>query len=292
MSEKIDQKEELENGKITLTKEEVNKSWYSWFKYCLTVFGYERLQAPGFILSMLPIFKKFYGNDPEKMVKRLKCHAVFYNTNPVFGAVVNGIVASMEVERGNGTEMTDEFINSIKVGLMGPLAGIGDSLIVGTLIPILLGIAIGLAEGGSVVGPIFYIVVWNAIITWFQKWIYNKGYELGGSAVEVIVGEQATALRESVIVMGQVVVGAMAASWIGLQTKIKIADDSEGNPVTLQSKLDGALPKVLPLCFVLLCWWLMAKKGISAIKILLLMIIVGIAGTLIGFFGTPPAPKA
>lgn len=111
MSEKIDQKEELENGKITLTKEEVNKSWYSWFKYCLTVFGYERLQAPGFILSMLPIFKKFYGNDPEKMVKRLKCHAVFYNTNPVFGAVVNGIVASMEVERGNGTEMTDEFIN-------------------------------------------------------------------------------------------------------------------------------------------------------------------------------------
>ena len=175
---------------------------------------------------------------------------------------------------------------------MGPLAGIGDSLIVGTLIPILLGIAIGLAEGGSVVGPIFYIVVWNAIITWFQKWIYNKGYELGGSAVEVIVGEQATALRESVIVMGQVVVGAMAASWIGLQTKIKIADDSEGNPVTLQSKLDGALPKVLPLCFVLLCWWLMAKKGISAIKILLLMIIVGIAGTLIGFFGTPPAPKA
>lgn len=127
MSQKTNEQQELENGKVTLTKQEINKSWYSWFKYCLTVFGYERLQAPGFILSMLPIFKKFYGNDPETMVKRLKCHAVFYNTNPVFGAVVNGIVASMEVERGNGTEMTDEFINSIKVGLMGPLAGIGDS---------------------------------------------------------------------------------------------------------------------------------------------------------------------
>ena len=81
----------------------------------------------------------------------------------------------------------------------------------------------------------------------------------------------------------------MAASWIGIQTKFQIATDSEGKPVTLQSKLDGALPKYCHYALLLLCWWLMAKKGISAIKILLLMIIVGIAGTLIGFFGTPPS---
>ncbi len=32
---------------------------------------------------------------------------------------------------------------------MGPIAGIGDSLVVGTVIPILLGIALGMSFGGS-----------------------------------------------------------------------------------------------------------------------------------------------
>ena len=275
-----------------LSKKALNGSFWRWYYGNLTGFSHEHMQTFGYMWAMLPIIEELYDTK-EEQCKAMETYYPFFNTEPQIGTIIVGITAGLEEARANGADdIDDEMINGIRAGLMGPLAGIGDSLIVGTLIPILLGIAIGLAEGGSVVGPIFYIVVWNAIITWFQKWIYNKGYELGGSAVEVIVGEQATALRESVIVMGQVVDGAMAASWIGLQTKIKIADDSEGNPVTLQSKLDGALPKVLPLCFVLLCWWLMAKKGISAIKILLLMIIVGIAGTLIGFFGTPPAPKA
>ena len=93
---------------------------------------------------------------------------------------------------------------------------------VGTYIPVLLGIALGLAEGGSIIGPLFYIVVWNVTSIFFQKWIYNKGYELGGSAVEVIVGEQATALRESVIVMGQVIVGAMAGTWVSITTSVQL----------------------------------------------------------------------
>ena len=87
---------------------------------------------------------------------------------------------------------------------------------------LLLGIALGLAEGGSIIGPLFYIVVWNVTSIFFQKWIYNKGYELGGSAVEVIVGEQATALRESVIVMGQVIVGAMAGTWVSITTSVQL----------------------------------------------------------------------
>ena len=195
-------------------------------------------------------------------------------------------------------------INGIRAGLMGPLAGIGDSLIVGTYIPVLLGIALGLAEGGSIIGPLFYIVVWNVTSIFFQKWIYNKGYELGGSAVEVIVGEQATALRESVIVMGQVIVGAMAGTWVSITTSVQLTTSIqdkkelviEGSkviekvtgtqevPVLLQEKLDGAFPGVLTLLFVLGCWWLMAKKAISPIKIMLLMVVVAIVGVLVGFF--------
>ena len=165
------------------------------------------------------------------------------------------------------------------------MAGIGDSLIVGTYIPILLGIALGLAEGGSVLGPLFYIVVWNVTSTWFQYFVYMKGYELGGSAVELLVGEKATAFRESVIVMGQVIVGAMAASWVNISTPLQIATDSEGNPVMLIDKLNGAFPGVLTCLFVLFAWWLMAKKNITPIKVLLLFVVIGFVGSVVGVIG-------
>ena len=184
----------------------------------------------------------------------------------------------------------DEMINGIRAGLMGPLAGIGDSLIVGTYIPILLGIALGFAEGGSPIGPLFYIVVWNATSIWFQHFVYFKGYELGGSAVELLVGEKATAFRESVLVMGQVIVGAMAASWVSISTNLVITrsyDQATGKltNVTLGEKLDGAFPKVLTMAFVLFAWWLMAKKNVTPVKVLLLFVVIGFVGSVIGFLG-------
>ena len=178
-----------------------------------------------------------------------------------------------------------EMINGIRAGLMGPLAGIGDSLIVGTYIPILLGIAVGLAEGGSVLGPIFYIVVWNATSIWFQKFIFDKGYEMGGSAVELIVGDVATAFRESCVTLGQVVVGAMCGSWLSVTTPLVVATNSEGNPVLLQNNLDGAFPGILSMLAVLFCWYMMAKKNVSPIKMMLIMVVVGIVGSVCGILG-------
>ena len=280
MSEKIDQKEELENGKITLTKEEVNKSWYSWFKYCLTVFGYERLQAPGFILSMLPIFKKFYGNDPEKMVKLLKCHAVFYNTNPVFGAVVNGIVASMEVERGNGTEMTDEFINSIKVGLMGPLAGIGDAVTQATLPPIILSIAIGLSSGGSAMGAVFAVIALYAANIILSRLFYMQGYKSGREAVHVLLGKQMSRIQDAMSVLGLTVVGAITASYVNFTITAQYV--SEYSTINFQEILDGIFPKLIPMCLVFLGYYLLKKKKMSAVKLigvyLVIAIVLGVLG--------------
>lgn len=192
----------------------------------------------------------------------------------------------MEEARADGAEdINDEIINSIRAGLMGPLAGIGNSLIVGTYIPTLLGIALGLSEGGSPIGPIFYIIVWNITEILFEKWIFKKGYELGGSAVDVLVGDQATAFRESVLVLGQVIVGAMASSWATITSPIVIAKDSTGAAVTLNSRLDGAFSKLLTLVFVVLAWYLQAKKGMSAVKVLLLFMVIGFVGSVIGVLG-------
>ncbi len=287
-----------------VSKKSLNSSFWRWFYGNLTCFSHEHMQTFGYMWSMLPIIQELYETKDEQ-AEKLQTYYPFFNTEPQIGSIVVGITAGLEEARANGAEeIDDEMINGIRAGLMGPLAGIGDSLIVGTYIPVLLGIALGLAEGGSIIGPLFYIVVWNVTSIFFQKWIYNKGYELGGSAVEVIVGEQATALRESVIVMGQVIVGAMAGTWVAITTSVQLTTSIqdkkelviEGSkviekvtgtqevPVLLQEKLDGAFPGVLTLLFVLGCWWLMAKKAISPIKIMLLMVVVAIVGVLVGFF--------
>ena len=287
-----------------VSKKSLNSSFWRWFYGNLTCFSHEHMQTFGYMWSMLPIIQELYETKDEQ-AEKLQTYYPFFNTEPQIGSIVVGITAGLEEARANGAEeIDDEMINGIRAGLMGPLAGIGDSLIVGTYIPVLLGIALGLAEGGSIIGPLFYIVVWNVTSIFFQKWIYNKGYELGGSAVEVIVGEQATALRESVIVMGQVIVGAMAGTWVSITTSVQLTTSIqdkkelviEGSkviekvtgtqevPVLLQEKLDGAFPGVLTLLFVLGCWWLMAKKAVSPIKIMLLMGVVAIVGVLVGFF--------
>lgn len=287
-----------------VSKKSLNSSFWRWFYGNLTCFSHEHMQTFGYMWSMLPIIQELYETEDEQ-AEKLQTYYPFFNTEPQIGSIVVGITAGLEEARANGAEeIDDEMINGIRAGLMGPLAGIGDSLIVGTYIPVLLGIALGLAEGGSIIGPLFYIVVWNVTSIFFQKWIYNKGYELGGSAVEVIVGEQATALRESVIVMGQVIVGAMAGTWVSITTSVQLTTSIQNKtemviegskviekvtgtqevPVLLQEKLDGAFPGVLTLLFVLGCWWLMAKKAISPIKIMLLMVVVAIVGVLVGFF--------
>ncbi|WP_416329618.1 PTS system mannose/fructose/sorbose family transporter subunit IID [[Clostridium] innocuum] len=287
-----------------VSKKSLNSSFWRWFYGNLTCFSHEHMQTFGYMWSMLPIIQELYETKDEQ-AEKLQTYYPFFNTEPQIGSIVVGITAGLEEARVNGAEeIDDEMINGIRAGLMGPLAGIGDSLIVGTYIPVLLGIALGLAEGGSIIGPLFYIVVWNVTSIFFQKWIYNKGYELGGSAVEVIVGEQATALRESVIVMGQVIVGAMAGTWVSITTSVQLTTSIQNKtemviegskviekvtgtqevPVLLQEKLDGAFPGVLTLLFVLGCWWLMAKKAISPIKIMLLMVVVAIVGVLVGFF--------
>ena len=287
-----------------VSKKSLNSSFWRWFYGNLTCFSHEHMQTFGYMWSMLPIIQELYETKDEQ-AEKLQTYYPFFNTEPQIGSIVVGITAGLEEARANGAEeIDDEMINGIRAGLMGPLAGIGDSLIVGTYIPVLLGIALGLAEGGSIIGPLFYIVVWNVTSIFFQKWIYNKGYELGGSAVEVIVGEQATALRESVIVMGQVIVGAMAGTWVSITTSVQLTTSIQNKtemviegskviekvtgtqevPVLLQEKLDGAFPGVLTLLFVLGCWWLMAKKAISPIKIMLLMVVLAIVGVLVGFF--------
>ena len=182
-------------------------------------------------------------------------------------------------------DVDDETINGLRAGLMGPIAGIGDSLVVGTVIPILLGIALGMSTGGSPLGAIFYIIVWNLFAYFGMKFLYFKGYELGGKAVDFLVGPQGEALRESITMLGGIVIGAVAATWVSIKTSFTMTAAGATKPfLELQKTLDGVYPGFLTAAFVILCWYLLAKKKMSPIKVMLLLVVVAFVGVVIGFF--------
>lgn len=84
--------------------------------------------------------------------------------------------------------------------------------------------------------------------------------------------------------MRQIIVVAMAASCRNEVTSISVATKSDGTPFKLNDNLDGAFPKVLTMIFVWFVWWLMDKKNISLIRVLLFMAVVGVVELLIYFF--------
>lgn len=266
-----------------ISKVALKKSFRNWYYGHLTCFSQEHMQTFGYLCSMLPIIEELYDTKEEQK-EALQTYTAFFNTEPQLGTVVVGITAGLEEAKANGEDIDSEMINGIRAGLMGPVAGIGDSLIVGTLIPILLGIALGLSTNGSPLGAIFYIVVWNLFMTLGMRFLYYKGYELGGKAVEMIVGEKANAIRESVIMLGTIVIGAVAASWISITTSFEMLNSEGGTIINLQSTFDSIFPKLLPLITVLFCWWLMSKKKVSPTKVMLILVIIAFVGVLIGFF--------
>lgn len=266
-----------------LSKKALNKSFLNWFYGHLTCFSQEHMQTFGYMLAMLPILQDLYETN-EEQTEKMQTYTAFFNTEPQVGSVVVGITAGMEEARANGEPVDGETINGIRAGLMGPLAGIGDSLVVGTVIPILLGIALSLSGGGSPLGAIFYILVWNIGMFLIMRLLYFKGYEMGGKAVEFLVGEKANAIREAIVMIGTMVIGGVTASWVSITTAFEMVGSNGEEIVDLQSTLDTVYPHILSALFVLLCWWLMSKKKMSPIVVMLILVVVAFVGVLVGFF--------
>lgn len=267
-----------------LSKKALLKSFHNWYYGHLTCFSQEHMQTFGYLCSMLPLVEELYDNEDDKATA-MNTYTAFFNTEPQLGSVVVGITAGLEESRANGAEDVDEeTINGLRAGLMGPIAGIGDSLVVGTVIPILLGIAMGMSTGGSPLGAIFYIIVWNLFAYFGMRFMYFKGYELGGKAVEFLIGKQGEALRDAIGTLGGIVIGAVSATWVSVTTSLQLLNDAGEPYLVLQDKLDAVFPGLLTAAFIILCWFLMSKKRLSPIKVMLLLVVIAFIGVLVGFF--------
>ena len=270
------------NTEHILSKHDLKQIWYRWGFTYLSYMSYEKIQGPSWAFSYIPFAKKFYKDNPEGRRRLLVRHSMFYNTEPQTGQLINGIVASLEEQIAMGKPVSEEMPVNIKATLMGPLAGIGDSIIQGIIVPILLSIAMSLAKGGSVIGPLFYIVAYGIIGPTISYIAFHSGYRLGVNAIDVIVGENSKRITDAFNILGVMVVGALAANTIVLKTIAKIP--MGGKTQSLQTVLDGIFPALFPLAAVLLSWWLVSSKQMSATKVILILTAIITVGCLVGLF--------
>jgi mannose/fructose/N-acetylgalactosamine-specific phosphotransferase system component IID len=265
-----------------LEKKDLNKGWLFWQMFTLSSCSYEKLESSGFAFSMIPIARKLYGEGTEEFQQCIERHTAFYNTEPQTGSIVNGIIASLEEENANGTGIDDDVMHSIKTALMGPIAGIGDSTVQGIFIPLLLSIAMGLSADGSIIGVMFYVIAYNGIMLSLSRFLYGKGYVLGTGAVDYIKSDSITRLKNAFNVLGMVVVGGLASSFVRLSTVLEIYNDVTKTTFVVQDSLDGFFPGLLGVIAVMVCYYLISKKNISSNRVLLILIAFAIVGVMIG----------
>lgn len=268
-------KYEIEN-KVTSMRD-IRKVFWTWHFFQLAAMNSERLQGTTFGYSLLPIFNKMYPNEADRC-EAMKRHNVFFDTESEFGSIIIGVVAGLEEAKGHGIEVSDESITGIKTGLMGPMGGIGATLVMGVILPLLLSIGVSLSAGGSLLGPAFVTVVWLPGMTFGSYVLFMKGYKLGVESLTFLTGKNATRLTDAMTIIGIMAMGGLAASSVSL-TVTAVYDT-----IVFQEMFDAIFIKLLPLIVTLISWLVLKKKKMSPIAIILAYLVLATVGVLLGIF--------
>ncbi len=298
--------------KIELTKKDrLAVAWRSTF--IQGSWNYERMQNGGWAFSMIPAIKKLYKTKEDRSAA-LKRHLEFFNTHPYIASPILGVTLALEEERANGAPVDDVAIQGVKIGMMGPLAGVGDPVFWFTVRPMLGALGASLAMGGSILGPIIFFVAWN-LIRWAFMWYTQEfGYKAGSKITEDLSGGLLQDVTKGASILGMFVLAALVQRWVSIKflpivstVKLdkgayiewdKLPAGGEGiksafeqvnsgmalsaNKVTtLQDNLDQLIPGLAALLLTFLCMWLLKKK-VSPIIIILGLFVVGVAGHYIG----------
>lgn len=252
---------------VHLSKHDVSVASWRWAFFNLSSQNYERMQGTPFCHSLSGALEKLYGDDKKGLSEALKRNMTFINTEPQLGSVIPGITLALEEEKANDPSFDEEIISSTKNALMGPFAGIGDSVLVGTLNPILLSIGIGLSTGGSPVGPIAFLALWCGIVVPLKYFLFVRGYSLGLDAVKLLTNaELKDKITTALTIVGLIVIGGVAATTIKAPiTWVYTAGDMK---IAIQDILDKIMPNLVPLVVAVVSYLLISKRGWSANKLL------------------------
>ncbi|ADY85705.1 PTS mannose/fructose/sorbose transporter family subunit IID [Lactobacillus delbrueckii subsp. bulgaricus] len=292
--------------KVTLSKRD---RWYvMWHSQLLQgSWNYERMQNGGWAYSMIPALRKLYPNK-EDMAAALQRHLVFFNTQPYVASPIIGVTLALEEDKANGVEVDDEAIQGVKVGMMGPLAGVGDPVFWYTVRPILGALGASMAINGNILGPILFFILWNLIRIAFLWYTQELGYKAGAAISSDLSSGLLKKVTRGAAMMGMFVLGALIERWVRITFTLKVSEvpiqkggyidwnklpsgaagikealtqQADGRSLTntkvttLQDNLNMLVPGLAGLLLTFLCMWLLKKK-VSPIVIILGIFVVGI----------------
>ena len=303
--------------KITLTKRDRwSVCWRSTFLQ--GSWNYERMQNGGYAFSLIPAIKKLYTKKEDR-AEALKRHLEFFNTHPYLASPIIGVTLALEEDKANGTEIDNATLSGVKVGMMGPLAGVGDPVFWYTARPIIAGLGASLAISGHILGPMLFFVLWHAMRIAFMWYTQEFGYRTGTKITDDVSGGLLQKVTRGAAMMGMFVLGTLIERWVTINftpvvSKVKQSSGAyinwsklPNNPTairtvlqewdmgnglsltkykttTLQDNLDSLIPGLAALLLTLFCMWLLKKK-VSPIVIILGLFVVGILGHVIGLLG-------
>ena len=268
-----------------ITQSDIKKAFWRCIFMSQCGWNYERMQSVGYCYAMLPILKKIHP-DPEEFKEAFITNLNFFNTNPVCIPLIMGAHIALE-EAGASFDTTE----GLKVGLMGPLAGVGDTLIWALYNSIIFSIASSMALAGNTLGPILAMVLVFFPYMALRWWEINWAYKQGSNLIATIGSGAISRITEFATIVGLVVIGGFAPSIVSLTTPLKYSQDISvsGETVTqtveVQTQLNAVLPYMLPTLAILLAYMLLKKKGWNPIQVILLLVVVGFLGGALGIFG-------
>ena len=298
--------------KLQLTKSDRKKVWWR-STFLQGSWNYERMQNLGWAYSLIPALKKLYTKK-EDQIAALERHLEFFNTHPYVAAPIMGVTLALEEERANGVEIDDAAIQGVKIGMMGPLAGIGDPVFWFTVRPILGALGASLAASGNLVGPLLFFFGWNAIRMAFLWYTQEFGYKAGSEITKDMSGGILKDITKGASILGMFILAVLVQRWVSINFTVNLPGKqlAEGayitfpegpvsgaelkgilgqalgglsldkiQPQTLQGQLNSLIPGLMGLLLTFLCMWLLKKK-VSPITIILALFAVGIAAR---FFG-------
>lgn len=244
-------------------------------------FNFETWQNTGFAFAVIPVLKKLYTTK-ESMASALKRHLTFFNTSPYGSTLILGITAAMEEQNSTDADFDDESINSVKLGLMGPLAGVFDSLFWGTFKVIAAGVGTSLAIKGNLMGPVLFILIFNVPHLLLRYNLTFIGYNAGTKFLQNLAkNDIMDRLTKGASILGLMVVGAMPATLIAINTPITLG--SAKSAITLQSVLDQIVPSIVPLGLTFLVYFFV-RKQVKTTYLLVGLLVLGFVGSMVHVF--------
>ncbi|HBY92272.1 MAG TPA: PTS mannose family transporter subunit IID [Streptococcus sp.] len=298
--------------KIQLSLADRKKVWWR-SQFLQGSWNYERMQNLGWAYSLIPAIKKLYTNKEDRAAA-LKRHLEFFNTQPYVAAPIMGVTLALEEEKANGTDIEDAAIQGVKIGMMGPLAGIGDPVFWFTVRPILGALGASLAKAGNIAGPLIFFIGWNLIRMAFLWYTQELGYKAGSEITKDMSGGILKDITKGASILGMFILAVLVERWVSIVFTVNLPGKvlSKGTYIewpkgnvsgdqlktilgqvndklsfdkiqvdTLQKELDSLIPGLMGLLLTFACMWLLKKK-VSPITIIIGLFVVGIVAS---FFG-------